>query len=221
MTLIKCSECGTEMSKQAEKCPKCGHPRSKPLLRRNIGCGGALLIVLILSIIGLASINKDKNSPNSSSQSSATTQDTNTQKVYAVGEDVRVSDVRWKLLSAKDRGDTLKASESRYASIAKNKTTSGKFVEINMEVENLGTEMKSVTNLTLVDGKNREYTSSSDTSEWVPEGKELFLLSNLNPNVPQQFTAIYEVPSDASSLKVKVGDLKLLDNKQAAISLGI
>ncbi len=180
-----------------------------------------LLIIIAFAIIGMASTMGGNESSNSSSQTNTTVQKTNTQKTYAVGEDVRVGDVQWKLLSAKDRGNTLKASESRYATIATNKTTSGKFVEITIEVENLGSDMKSVTNLTLVDDKNREYTSSSDTSEWVPEGKELFLLSNLNPNVPQQFTAIYEVPADASALKVKVGDLELLDNEEATINLGV
>ncbi len=193
--------------------------------QKTLGCLGIILIIVVLSIIGLVSIGKNRKSTsdvtNSSSQSSTTTQNTNTQKVYAVGEDVRVADVRWKLLNAKVRGNTLKASESRYAGIAKDKTTPGKFVEITMEVENLGSDLKSVTNLTLVDSKNREYTSSSDTSEWVPEGKDLFLLSNLNPNVPEQFIAIYEVPNDASSLKVKVGDLDLFGNKEATISLGI
>ena len=90
-----------------------------------------------------------------------------------------------------------------------------------MEVENLGSDMKTVTDVKLADDKGREFTSSSDTSEWVPDGKDLFILSNLNPNVPQQFMAIYEVPTDASGLKVKVGDLNLFTNKEATINLGI
>lgn len=183
----------------------------------------AIIVIGVLSVIGLASLGKNmnSNSSKSASQPGTAVQNKNTPKVYAVGENARVGDVRWKLLSARSRGNTLKASESRYAVIAKSKTTPGSFVEITMEVENLGTDMKTVTNLTLVDAKGREYTSSSDTSDWVPEGKELFLLSNLNPNVPQQFVAIYEVPADASGLKAKLGDLELLGSDEATISLGI
>jgi hypothetical protein len=179
------------------------------------------LAVVGFAIIGMASMNSADKNTNSSTPSNTASQNTNAKKDYAVGEDARVGDVRWKLISARDRGTVLKASESRYAVIAKNKTTTGKFIEITMEVENLGTDMKTVTNLKLVDAKNREYTNSSDTSEWAPEGKDLFLLSNLNPNVPQQFVGIYEVPADATGLKVKVGDLNLFGNKEATISLGV
>ena len=140
---------------------------------------------------------------------------------YLMNQDVRVEDVRWKLIGVKNRGSILKASESRYPTIAESKTTTGKFVEITMEVENLGTEMKSVSNLKIIDDKNREFISSSDVSEWISEGKEMFLLSNLNPNMPQQFTDIYELPIDATGLKVKVGDLSFWGDEESLISLGI
>ncbi len=47
MALIKCKECGNEISKKAKECPSCG----APLKRGNIGCGGAILIIIILFII--------------------------------------------------------------------------------------------------------------------------------------------------------------------------
>jgi len=144
-----------------------------------------------------------------------------TSAIYSINQDVKVGEVRWKLISIKDRDNILKASESRYPTIAKDKTTIGKFIEITMEVENLGTEMKSVSNLDIIDNKNRKFIAASDVSEWIPEDKEMFLLSNLNPNMPQQFTDIYEIPADAIGLKVKVGDLSLWGNEKALISLGI
>jgi len=177
-----------------------------------IWIGGVFILLIVVGIIAGAGKPSNTSTKNTNA---------NNQQVYAINQDVRVGDVRWKLLNAKNRGNTLKASESRYATIAKDKTTPGKFVEITMEVENLGSDMKTVTNLTLVDSKGREYTSSTDTSEWVPEGKELVLLTNLNPNVPQQFVDIYEVPVDATTLQAKVGDLDLFKNKAAVISLGI
>lgn len=141
--------------------------------------------------------------------------------VYSINQDVRVSDVRWKLVNARDRGNILRASDSRYSIIAENKTTSGKFVEVTMEVENLGSEMKSVSSLKLIDNKNREFIPASDVSEWIPKEKEMFLLSNLNPNMPQQFTDIYEIPIDAIGLKIKVGDLSFFGTEEALISLPI
>lgn len=144
--------------------------------------------------------------------------------IYSVNQDVTVGDVQWKLLSAKNRGSVLKASESRYYSpsfnIAEAKKTTGKFIQIKMEVENLGKDLKSVTSLTLVDDQGREFTSASDVSEWIPEDKELFLFDNLNPNIPTQFVDIYEVPSDAKGFKVKVGDLDVFGSGEALIELG-
>lgn len=177
-----------------------------------IWTGGVFVLLIVIGIFG---------SKGKSTNTNTTSVKNTNQQVYAVNQDVRVGDVRWKLLSARDRGSLLKASESRYATIAKDKTTTGHYVEITMEVENLGSDMKTVTDVKLADSKGREFTASSDVSEWVPEGKELFILSNLNPNVPQQFTAIYEVPADATGLNVKVGDLNLFGNKEATINLGI
>lgn len=85
----------------------------------------------------------------------------------------------------------------------------------------MSTKIKSVSNLKLIDDKNREFIPATDVSEWIPEGKELFLFSNLNPNIPQQFIDIYEVPADATGLKVKVGDLSLWGKEEAVIRLGL
>jgi len=176
--------------------------------------GGIVILIIIVAVAGGG--NENGTTTNTSSQNNK-----EEVKTYSKSETFKVGDVQWKLIDARDRGDTLKASESRYASVASDKTTTGKFVEITVEVENFGTDMKSVTNLTLIDDKNREFTSSSDTSEWIPEGKELFLLSNLNPNVPQQFIDIYEVPADATGLKVMVGDLEIFGGDEALINLGV
>lgn len=80
--------------------------------------------------------------------------------------------------------------------------------------------MKSVTSLKSIDNQNREFIPASDVSEWIPEEKEMFLLSNLNPNIPQQFSDIYEIPADATGLKVKVGNLSLWSKDEALINLG-
>jgi hypothetical protein len=171
---------------------------------------GIFVFILIIAIAG--SGGEEKKSSVSTSEEAPT--------VYSINQDVRVGDVRWKLLDVKDRSSILRATKSRYPTFTKDKITTGKFIEITMEVENLGTEMKTVSNLELVDNKGREFTHASDVSEWIPEGKELFLLSNLNPNMPQQFVDIYEVPTDATGLKIKVGDLSLWGTDEALISLG-
>jgi predicted RNase H-like nuclease (RuvC/YqgF family) len=134
--------------------------------------------------------------------------------IYNMGQDVRVADVSWKVREARNRGSVLTSAYDL-------KTTTGKFIQIFVEVENLSKGMKTATNLTLVDNKGREYAPASDVSEWIPQKYELFLISNLNPNVPVVFSDIYEVPEDATGLMVKVGDLSLVGQKEALISLNV
>lgn len=51
MALIKCPECGSEVSKEATVCPKCGHPMKKP--KKKHGCLGAILgVIIFFGIIG-------------------------------------------------------------------------------------------------------------------------------------------------------------------------
>lgn len=172
--------------------------------------GGIIVLVIIIAIIGGGGGEKKETTPSPEK----------TPTIYSINQDMRVGDVRWKLVDAKDRGNILRASKSRYPTFAKDKTTTGKFIEITMEVENLSTKMKSVTSLKSIDNQNREFIPASDVSEWIPEEKEMFLLSNLNPNIPQQFSDIYEIPADATGLKVKVGNLSLWSKDEALINLG-
>jgi hypothetical protein len=67
MALIKCSECGQEISEKAEKCPKCGNPINQPQqpqekVKKKGGCFkvvaislgaifGLMLIIMILGVI--------------------------------------------------------------------------------------------------------------------------------------------------------------------------
>lgn len=48
MALINCNECGTEVSKQAVACPKCGNPIKKPATQ--YGCG-TLIVAGILAVV--------------------------------------------------------------------------------------------------------------------------------------------------------------------------
>lgn len=79
MALVKCPECGNEVSSKAKNCPKCGFK-----INKGIGCGTAIGIVLLvfiwLGVISSPTFNPTKddkfqtNIENSQSQTSITSQ---------------------------------------------------------------------------------------------------------------------------------------------------
>lgn len=118
--------------------------------------------------------------------------------------DVRVGEVRWSVFRAE-------VHEELPGLFDEIKQARGTFVVVVAEVENLGTEMKTVTDLHLVDSLGRRFTASSDMFD-LPEDtypEQLVILENLNPNVPHQFTGVFEVPEDASGLLAEISDLRL------------
>lgn len=48
MAMIKCKECGKDISNQATSCPHCGVPVKKPA--RTFGCGTAIILATVVAI---------------------------------------------------------------------------------------------------------------------------------------------------------------------------
>lgn len=135
--------------------------------------------------------------------------------VYRTGQDVQVGDVRWKITEAKDLGQALKSDNE----FIEDKTTKGRFISVAFEMENLATEQKSFTGLSLVDGKGRKFEASSDAFMFIEQEKQC-IFENLNPNVTKECRVIFEVPADATGLNANVGDLELFGGDEALIELG-
>ncbi len=192
----KCKSCQSEIDDKAKKCPKCQSDQRNWFMRHKIltAIGGIIVFFILVGIISAGGNKDDK-------PSESNTKNT----IYSVNQEVPSGDVTWKITAVKDRGTSLLAKDSRYPTISKTKTTQGRFVEVSILIENKGKDLASITTPILVDSQNREFTSSSDVSEWVPEGADLFLLSNLQPNLPKTFVVIYEVPAGTTGLKARVG----------------
>jgi hypothetical protein len=128
-----------------------------------------------------------------------------------------VGDVRWKVLSAENLGNVLK-SNNRFA---KDLKTSGTFVKVRFEVENLSNDLLSYGGADLVDIKGRKFTQSSDALSFISEEEQSVLVTNINPNISKTITEIYEVPPDAAGLKFNAGDLKIFGSDETQIELGL
>ena len=96
--------------------------------------------------------------------------------------------IRWKVLEVKDRGKVIPSTDSRHGGITDTLTTSGKFLEIIVEVVNLSTDVKNLTFLDLIDSKGREYAPIPSVNE--NENQELRSIDDLNPIEPGRFKNI-------------------------------
>ncbi|MBA7580376.1 hypothetical protein ES708_22267 [subsurface metagenome] len=135
---------------------------------------------------------------------------------YSAGESITINDeVNWKILSAKDLGDTLEAID-RWSD---DKTTIGKFIKVRFTVKNIGKEMKTITDLRLFDNEDREFVTYDGSFGYIEEEEELFLLENINPGLERTYTVVYEVPADSKDFILEITNLEFMSDK-AYISLG-
>lgn len=132
-----------------------------------------------------------------------------------VGQDVNVGEIRWKFLEATDIGQELKSDNQ----FVESKTTGGKFVKIRFEIENLGTEAVSFTGIEILDSKGRTFKPYQDRLFFIEDSEQCILLQ-LNPNLTKTCAEIFELPADATGLKISVGDLRLFGD-DAVIDLGL
>jgi hypothetical protein len=123
---------------------------------------------------------------------------------------ITVGVVQWKILNAEDLGNTLEPVDD-YHDI---KTTNGRFIKVRFQVKNKGSEMVTLTSLKLFDDKDREFTDYSETSGYIEDEEELFLLDNINPGMEETYTLIYEVPKDANNLMLEVTSLEFTGDKE-------
>ena len=128
--------------------------------------------------------------------------------------DVVVGQVRWKVLSARDLGNRL---DSRVRGTAK--TTPGRFIRADLEVENLGREPTTFLSRDLFDDQGRRFDAIPDAAMYLDD-KSIFILERINPNLPMSFTQVYEVPRNSHDFVVEVSNLGIQDRMEAAIELG-
>lgn len=136
---------------------------------------------------------------------------------YTIGDNVTVGEVRWIILSAVDEGQTI-TSNSQFVD---DLTTPGKFIRLTFEMENLSKDMITYGGIELVDNQDRTFKPSTDAYGHIADNIRCQFIENLNPNLPKQCQLIFEVPTSAEGLHVKVGDLNMFDAEEQVINLGL
>ncbi|MBN1510623.1 MAG: SUMF1/EgtB/PvdO family nonheme iron enzyme [Phycisphaerae bacterium] len=131
-----------------------------------------------------------------------------------VGEPITLDGIRWKVLSARSIGNRLSGR-----GIVASRTTSGRFIRVDMEIENLRKEPVTFLSRELLDSGGRVFETMSDAF-WYFDENTVLILERINPNVPLRFVQAYEVPRDAKGLGITVSNLQLMNRKEGLIELG-
>jgi len=134
--------------------------------------------------------------------------------VAGLNHNVVIDGIRWKVTGARDLGNRLGGR-----GFHEPKTTPGRFIRVDIEVENLRKKPATFPSRDLFDARGRRYNTLSD-AQWYFDDKTIFLLENINPNVPLRFVQVYEVASDAKGFAIGISNLRLLDRQEAVIELG-
>jgi hypothetical protein len=135
---------------------------------------------------------------------------------FRVGQDVTVGEVRWKVLEVNDEGSELTADSE----FIDQKSTPGKWVRVRFQVENLSNDSQTFSSVDLVDSQDRTFRPADDVYSYVPTD-ELCTFDQLNANVPKTCQVVFELPADATGLKLNVGDLEVFGSAEAQIDLGL
>lgn len=136
-----------------------------------------------------------------------------------LNQDVMVGQVRWKFLEAVDRGNTL-TDDNQFTNDV---TTSGRFIQVRLEIENRSASTLNFTAINLIDNQGRTFQNSATADVFLATANqaEYCILQQLNPNITKTCTQFFEVPTDAHGLKAQVGDLEFLGDSEALIDLGL
>ena len=192
----------------------------------------AMIAIFIISSVGFSNIESKKNVAKvipKNTNSTTTTLDSTTaveimvaaqkgskENPWPTKDAIRVGEVVWQVLGVKDLGNILKDPSGLFS----DRKTSGRFILIRFGIMNEGSDMKTLTDLYLMDNKGREYTSDSESFIYIENQEELFILDNINPGITKAYTTIYEVPSDAEGLMLEVTNLEFA-GITAYIDLGL
>jgi hypothetical protein len=119
---------------------------------------------------------------------------------FSIGEEVITNDLKWEVVKVKNRGNILKANESRYPILAEDKITEGKFIEVELIIKNIGRQSHYFSPPKIYDEKEREFDGVVEASEWIREDKICFSWDKIKPGFSKNCILIYEVAKDSTNL---------------------
>ena len=210
-----------------------GHQRRGAYLVGGVAAVAAVVVLLIglaaLGRIGGGDEQADRTPATTSEEPTTTTPEEPTTAVTSeeqeqqpqssdptsqIGDTVTVGDVAWQVTDAQQTTEL----SSQFGEFGSPKQ--GNFVIVDFLFTNNGDEAVTLDpiSLTLIDGQEREFEPDTDTFEYIPEEKDIFL-NQVNPGVSHEGMVIFTVAPDASDFTLQVGDAAMFGNETASIEL--
>jgi len=237
-----CKQCGNEISDNVSFCKNCGTKspsnetppepiKSTGTSNIAIGLIAAAAMVGIFLIIGLLDTSQDsepketttisseakKVSEGETSSNDKSSEPTNDQKVFNIGEDVQVGEVKWRVNKAPEKMNEIAGSYGKV-------TAGGVYILIELTAELTGKETGNVSNMQfrLIDDKDRKFEASDDGfSGLMYLDRESLTFKQVNPNVPVTGWVVFDVAEDAKGFKLEIEDLRFLNDDTRLIDIGI
>ncbi len=129
-------------------------------------------------------------------------------RLFLIDEDVKVGDMCWRVLSVEELGQELRNEDGR------EETTEGRFVQVQFQLLNLGSETLGYDGVILEDNSGRKYAHFGERLEYIDDEVECPpslippRVYSLKPNTPTICTSIHEVAGDSEQFALWVYDLE-------------
>lgn len=183
--LIHCKECGQEISKKAETCPKCG-----VILKKKIGCLGYIgigcLVFIMFSFVASFANYRSEKSLNSKKTTSSISKPKPKIQIYKEGETLFIgytSYAVWRSWWADNLSDNQFLDQKSDAN----------FLFVELTVKNDDKKARSIAPFKLIDENGSEYETTSKA--WAVQNA-LGTLTSLNPSVEKKGVIVFDIPTE-------------------------
>ena len=137
------------------------------------------------------------------------------EKVFYVGDTVKLADSEWTVLAAKNMGSVLPGDMDE-------KHTTGRFVAVQFSVKNTTSDvLEIVGEPILIAANGQKFKELSDIEFYLPDGANNALQAKIKPGTTKKFIEIYDVPKDVTGLSFQVHTLGAKPDSFALVGIGL
>jgi uncharacterized protein DUF4352 len=137
------------------------------------------------------------------------------EKVFYVGDTVKLADSEWTVLAAKNMGSVLPGDMDE-------KHTTGRFVAVQFSVKNTTSDvLEIVGEPILIAANGQKFKELGDIEFYLPDGANNALQAKIKPGTTKKFIEIYDVPKDVTGLSFQVHTLGAKPDSFALVGIGL